>query len=113
MYQQKRMFLIRLLKALGYGSVIAYSICSCDKTSTVPDPPPQKSDSATDSNTITAPGEAQNADSAAAPQSDPAPGEAQNVDNAATPNAKPVSDDDEDDLQMFKPQSRPTRYLAR
>ena len=29
-YRIKRHFLIRLLSALGFGSVIAYSICSCD-----------------------------------------------------------------------------------
>ena len=29
-YQKKKRFLIRLIKALGFGSVIAYSICGCD-----------------------------------------------------------------------------------
>ena len=30
LYQIKRHFLIRLLSVLGFGSVIAYSICSCE-----------------------------------------------------------------------------------
>ena len=31
--KKKKRFLISLLKALGFGSVIAYSICSCDTNS--------------------------------------------------------------------------------
>ena len=32
-YQKKKRFLIRLLRALGFGSVIAYSICGCEQRS--------------------------------------------------------------------------------
>ncbi len=127
-YQKKKMFLIRLLKALGFGSVIAYSICSCDRIrgdarqteyrARIPQQVeevrqsqqnsglPGSPDNAEEKN----PGEnqpvqdananTQNADSAIAPQSDPVPGDAQNADNAAPE-------------KIPKPEIRETRYRAR
>ena len=120
-YQKKRMFLIRLLQALGFGSVIAYSICSCDMFSGDARPTeyrariPQQADEDLQSQQNSGlpgspdnaeeknPGEnqpvqdananTQNADSAAAPNSEPAPGDTQNADNAIAPNSDPAPGD--------------------
>ena len=53
----KRMFLIKLLRALGFGSVIAYSICGCDSKSASVDV--QKPDSVQESQTANSTAETQ------------------------------------------------------
>ena len=110
-YQKKRMFLIRLLQALGFGSVIAYSICSCDskpnadqtnkpESQAVPSAP--KTEPSQDANAAPQNAVAPNADSpadadanpqnAAAPNTDsPADANPQNTANAVDPNAEPAS----------------------
>ncbi len=141
-YQKKRIFLIRLLKTLGFGSVIAYSICSCEDAKIRPteyrarmDVAPDRQQSSdlqgsSDNAAEKKPGEnqpaqnpnadTQNTDSTAAPNAD-SPTDAnanpQNAGNAADPNAKPASDNAQNANQARPPKNKPairqTEYRAR